>query len=160
MNEIFNCFICSKTLPIEVKHVHHKNPRSADGSNDASNLVDLCHPDHNNIHMLAIMLGNVKKAGTINDLAVTLWPDNPSAQIKAIELAIAIYQGAVLKKDGQLSPEKSPLSFDLPTEYKEVLKQLAKDHKMGVSNYIRKIILSHIANKHPLLREKILKLLI
>ncbi|WP_161985815.1 HNH endonuclease [Ewingella americana] len=46
----FTCGCCSDEFPITRREIHHKCPRFLGGSDDPSNLIDLCEACHHAIH--------------------------------------------------------------------------------------------------------------
>ena len=131
------------------------------GSDDPSNLAELCNGCHDTMHSFAVMLGNPKKCGLVNDHMQTVWPNRKDIHSRCLELAFLVHNEFQKRKEnGKLLDVAESVSFMLPAEFKAALRILGNEtkwrgNKMGITRYTQFLILEHLASKFPYLKTKI-----
>lgn len=163
--EVFRCAICRATYPTSLKHVHHKIPQSLGGTDEPSNLADLCHSDHNNLHLIAYMILNVKRRHEIEPTVMSIYPGNIEARKSLLEYAALVAREMQLKKETKKpEDEEIKIMVEIPGLYRELLKLLGYDRPRpngkprGLSSLVRLLIAEALILKFPLMRDKIKRL--
>ncbi len=155
----FDCEICDEQIAISFREIHHVLPQSAGGKDlnpdGSSNTIAICATCHGTLHTIAVMLRG-KKAGTVEDTLSYIQDSETKKEI--LVYAKEVNKGHVLKKDGGVNTtnKEEPISITLPGKYKKALKVIANEtrdsatgRKMGVSKYIRALLLAHVRSKFP-----------
>ena len=62
---MFKCYICHNERPMDFVNSHHKIPKSMGGSEAPDNKVNLCSGCHQDMHVIARMMRNPKRAGDV-----------------------------------------------------------------------------------------------
>jgi hypothetical protein len=147
---MFFCFICRTTQPKMVLNVHHVRPQAAGGSDDPSNLRELCQRCHDALHSTELALRNPKRAGTIEDQLATLYPNDTGARVRCLELARHAHHWFRQKREGALAPNPNAtdrIQVSLSSSQKVLLKTAAKDAGMSMADYVTTLVVSHLNNK-------------
>jgi hypothetical protein len=128
------CGVCGKTYNVDLLETHHKIPRSLKGTDDPSNLIDLCAICHTSIHSLARLLK--KDPGKSSAFLYDNYGDDLETHKFIIQLAkVIIYEGENLdQKDDILVFIKMPFATH------QMLSDLSKGAKVSMENYILNLI--------------------
>ena len=147
------CWVCQADVAEQLTHEHHKRPQAA-GGGPADKIV-LCAGCHNNTHAIANMLLSQKNASKAEDVVRQAYPD-PGAQKRMFELSKLIVEWMRTKNEGLVGPaDMVRLVVHLPPKAKLALKTMATDRKVGMEKYIQAILIEHILQKYPNLRQEI-----
>lgn len=158
--QLFQCTLCEEKFPTEFKNNHHRIPKFAGGSDEDSNMEYLCAGCHQILHAIARMLNNPKKMGMVDDY-ITLYYSESNQKVHCKELAFLIVKYKTYKDEGKLdlSEKKMQIPIELPLLYHTVLRTTANEcrdgdtkRKMGMSKYIKLLIMSHLQQKYPKLK--------
>lgn len=155
--DMFQCYVCGRQIPKAVIHEHHKVKKSLGGQDTMGNMTVIDSYCHTALHQIEAALRNPKKHATIQPLLEAIYPDNPDARKRCMELATI----AALGKDPKKSDEQM-LDYSIFDEEDEVyvtpppkvhpqtrkqVKIVAKELKnprtgrsLGVSGYLRMLI--------------------
>jgi hypothetical protein len=157
--------ICRKRFPDALHHLHHKKPKSLGGTDDPSNLVNLDHACHNNLHLLAYMMANPARTHEVEPTVASIFPTDPEARRALIEYAGWVAREMALKKE--IRKEASAevrTSIDLPARYLELIRLAGyeKPHPdgrpSGVARMVRSWVARALLEKFPQHRDEIIAL--
>ena len=113
--ETFFCDLCSIEHPKEIRDVHHIVPREYGGTNDQSNLANLCSGVHQSIHRIARVSEEERKP-----LAITLFGKNAN---KGLHLVLQILRS---KSFSDHTPEFIEVKLQIPIEkYRKIKESLS-----------------------------------
>lgn len=146
----FTCYICSAEKPLDFVNKHHKVPKSLGGRDTRDNLIELCPGCHQEMHVIARMMRNPKRVGEVRTALQTTFP-GPVAQSRCVELAQLECRSKVLKRaevDADVEREIA-VGLKLKKPYRDALQLIARDRKMSMANYARKIMEGHIKSVFP-----------
>ncbi len=150
MSQFFTCYICSADKPLDFVNEHHKVPKSLGGGNTPDNLVKLCPGCHQEMHVVARMMRNPKRVGEVKTALNMAFP-GPQAQTRCVELAQLECRSKVLNRaavEADLEREIG-VGLKLKKPYRDALQLIARDRKLSMANYTRKIIENHIRSVFP-----------
>jgi hypothetical protein len=151
--------------PEALHHLHHKIPKALGGSDDPTNMVNLCQTDHQLLHTLAYMLINQKRKHEVEPTLQSIYPGDLIRQKKVMEFAAYVAKEMALKKEIRKdADQESRVSVELPQLYLELLRLSGFDlphpngKPRGVSSLLRVIIAEFLSRKFPMRRDQILSL--
>jgi len=146
----FTCYICSAKKPIDFVNKHHKVPKSLGGGESPDNKVDLCPGCHQEMHVIARMMRNPKRVGEVRTALQSAFPGGKS-QARCIELARLECRSRVLKRaEVEADTEREiGVGVKLKRPYRDALQVIARDRKLSMANYARKILEGHIRSVFP-----------
>ncbi len=129
---------------------HHKVPKSLGGTDAKDNLVELCPGCHQEMHVIARMMRNPKRAGEVRTALQLAFP-GPHAQSRCVELAQLECRSKVLNRQKVEADEEREIGVGLKLKrpYRDALQLIARDRKMSMANYARKIMEEHIRSVFP-----------
>lgn len=148
---MFTCYICENTAPIDFVNKHHKVPKAVGGRDTPDNLVNLCPGCHQNMHVVARMMRNPKRVGEVKTALNAMFP-GPKTQQKCIELAHLVLRGKVMASAERGEPDTEreiKIGLILKKSYRDALQLIARDRKLSMANYSRKIMEEHIRKVFP-----------
>lgn len=161
----FKCEICQQNYPAALHNEHHKIPKALGGSDESSNLSDLCQQDHDLLHTIAYMLINPKRRQEIEPTLNSVYPNDRVTQRKVLEFANLAAREMALKKEIKKEPDQETrITLELPQLYIQLLRLSGYDHPhkngkpVGIGSLLRMIVAQFLINKFPLRREEILSL--
>lgn len=162
----FKCEICGENFPTALHHEHHKVPKSLGGSDEKSNLSDLCSSCHQHLHTVAFMIVNPKRRHEIDPTLIAIFGAEQNKKIKLVEFSKLVAKEMLLKKEIRKdSDSDSRTVVDLPSRYMELLRLSGYDsphangRKAGVNRIIKKIVAEYLIRKFPMHQEEIRSLL-
>jgi hypothetical protein len=128
------CGVCKEIYNIDLLETHHKIPRSLKGSDDPSNLIDLCAICHTSIHTLARLLK--KDPGKAAAFLYDNYGDDLETHKFITQLAkVIIYEGEnVDQKEDVLVFIKMPFATH------QMLSDLSKGCRVSMEKYILSLI--------------------
>jgi hypothetical protein len=146
---IFRCGCCSEPFPDIHRHVHHKTPQALGGTDDLSNLIELCPGCHDTLHNVAYKLMNQKYAAvSVMDSVKLVYKDNPRAVKICTELAIKVRDAMVRSREVGKSPDQIvQLGFTIRKRHKDLLSLRSKELHLSQEDYIRMVILKDLAQR-------------
>jgi hypothetical protein len=146
----FVCYICHAEKSRDFVHKHHKVPKSLGGSDAPDNLLDLCSGCHADMHTLARMMKNPKRVGEVRTALQSMFPDG-GMQGRCLELATLANRSTVMSAEQQVVDEEREIQVGLKLKkpYRDALQLIARDRKLSMANYTRKIIEDHIRRVYP-----------
>ncbi len=129
---------------------HHKVPKSLGGKNTPDNLVKLCPGCHQSMHTIARMMRNPKRVGEVRTALQITFP-GPQAQTRCVELAQLECRSRALKRaEVEADTEREiGVGLKLKRPYRDALQLIARDRKLSMANYTRKIMEEHIRSVFP-----------
>ena len=144
-----------KTMPRELAHSHHVNPRLAKGSDDSDNLIWLCPDCHHAIHQLATMLAHGRAEAV--HIAHEAYPHPPTRK-RALQLASLVSEGIARKKAGEVVTDHV-VPIVLEPEVFSALRHLAARYKhggrrVGVARFVEALVLRELRQKGFKIPEK------
>ena len=146
----FICHICESEFFIEFVNKHHKIPKSLGGDDSSSNLLDLCAGCHQFLHTVARMMRNPKKVGEVRTAVQKLFPI-PRSQAKCLELARLECESKILQRNAVQADKEREIGIGLRLSalYRDALQLIARDRKLSMADYTRKIMEEHIRKVYP-----------
>ena len=131
-------------------HKHHKVPKSLGGSDLPDNLVNLCSGCHADMHTLARMMRNPKRVGEVRSAVQSMFPQG-DIQGRCVELANLANRSTVMSAEQQAVDKDREIAVGLKLNkpYRDALQLIARDRKLSMANYTRKIIEEHIRKVYP-----------
>ena len=150
MNSICSCGVCSKLTNELNKHTHHRVPRALGGSNDPSNLIDICSECHGILHNVALKMLNRKANGTvIVDSVKMIYKENVKAIKVCLELAVQVRNEMILAKESTQDPNTIvEISTTLRRKHKDIVRFHCRDHGVSMEDYLRGLICKDLLRKH------------
>lgn len=152
------CYVCHSTVPMELAHEHHRRPQAAGGTD--ADVINLCSGCHDNLHRVATMMMNPKRAGQVEDV-VKMAYGSEGGRRRLLELARLVVQWMVRKRDGKLTDPNAEVELVLmvPAHIKAGLQVMAADivrkgRPTGVSAFLRHHIINLVYQRFPQLRER------
>lgn len=148
---VFTCYICDTKAPIDFVNKHHKVPKSVGGRDTPDNLIELCPGCHQNMHVIARMMRNPKRVGEVKTALNTMFP-GPKVQQRCMELAHLVIKGKVMASSDREAPDPDKdvkIGLTLRKSYRDALQLMARDRKMSMADYSRKIMEAHIRSVFP-----------
>ena len=146
----FTCYICGAKKPLDFVNEHHKVPKSLGGTDAPDNKVNLCSGCHQETHTVARMMRNPKRVGEVRTAIQMAFP-GPQAQKRCIELAQLECRSRAAKRAEVAADMEREIgvSLKLKRPYRDGLQLIARDRRMSMANYVRKIIEEHIRKVFP-----------
>jgi len=129
---------------------HHKVPKSLGGADTSDNLLTLCSGDHQDLHVIARMMRNPKRVGEVRTALQSKFPQG-GAQSRCLELAQLVIRSQVMSAE-QVETDADreiQVGLKLTKPYRDALQLIARDRKLSMANYTRKIIEKHILSVYP-----------
>ncbi len=147
---MFTCYICETQAPIDFVNEHHKVPKSLGGRDTKDNLVQLCAGCHQNMHTIARMMRNPKRAGEVRSSLHVMFPGGKEQQ-RCVELANLVIRSQVTKREQAETDEEREIrvNLKLTRPYRDALQLIARDRKLSMADYARKIMEGHIRSVYP-----------
>ena len=129
---------------------HHKVPKSLGGRDTRDNLIELCPGCHQEMHVIARMMRNPKRVGEVRTALQIAFP-GPVAQQRCVELAQLECRSKVLRRaEVEADPDREiGVGLKLKRPYRDALQLIARDRKLSMANYTRKIIEEHVRSVFP-----------
>ena len=168
---MFNCYICNLVFHEALLNEHHIVPKSAGGTDDPLNKFSLCTGCHQSMHMVAYALMNPKRAGSANDIAMSLFPNAPARRERLFKLALTVAKSFIDKKENVPKSaseafREEPVTFTIPNKYKHALQLLAREttnpktgKPMSLGLYLRLVVFKHLVLKLPALNTELMQML-
>jgi len=103
------------------------------------------------MHVVARMMRNPKRVGEVKTALNTMFP-GPKTQQKCIELAHLVLRGKVMASAERGEPDTEreiKIGLILKKSYRDALQLIARDRKLSMANYSRKIMEEHIRKVFP-----------
>lgn len=146
----FVCHICGSVFPIEYRNKHHKIPKNSGGNDSEQNLLSLCAGCHQFVHAITRMMRNPKRVGEVRSTVQRVYP-SPSAQYKCLELSRLECESKILYRDAVEADQEREVGIGLRLKapYRDALQLIARDRKLSMADYTRKIIEDHIRKVYP-----------
>lgn len=146
----FICYICEAEKPVDFRNRHHKVPKSLGGSDANDNLVDLCPGCHQEMHAVARMMRNPKRAGEVRTAVQMVFPLQ-SAQRRCLELAQLECRSKIMNRAAVEADKEREIgvSLKLKRPYRDALQLIARDRGLSMADYIRKLVEGHIRQIYP-----------
>ena len=161
----FACEFCADTYPVGLLNEHHRKPQSLGGSDDQSNIANLCSGCHQGLHSIAFMMVNPKRRHEVDAAAISLFPEDAQARQRLLRLTVMVAREMVLKKEIRKPPnEEIKVMITLPSRYLELIKQAGMDmpsrtgKRAGVSRVMRRVVADFLTRKFPNHRKEVLEL--
>ena len=152
----FNCEICAKKFPMSLHHEHHKIPKSLGGSDEKSNLADLCSSCHQHLHAVAFMIVNPNRRQEIEPTLIAIFGADQDARRRMLQFSQMVAKEMILRKEIRKEQSQELRTVvELPSRYVELLRLSGYDQphasgrKAGVSRVIRKIVAEFLIRKFP-----------
>lgn len=144
----YKCDCCGKITPKALIHEHHAVKRASGGSDALENIFRLDSGCHTAVHQIEAAL---KRGSGASELVQAIFPDNPVAQRKCLELAATAAMGLADKPldysqwDTEelvyLSPPQvTPHIRKLVNRVVQEMKNPKTGRKMGVAGYLRMLV--------------------
>ena len=144
----YQCDCCGKIFPKAVIHEHHAVKKATGGTDALSNMRRLDSGCHTAVHQLEAA---IKRGAGAAELAMALFPDNPEAQRKSLELAATAAIGLHAKPldysqwDTEelvylAPPQVTPHIRKLVNRVVQEMKNPKTGRKMGVAGYLRLLV--------------------
>ncbi|EHM1384119.1 HNH endonuclease [Salmonella enterica] len=133
----FTCGCCAKEYPINRLEVHHKCPRFLGGSDDASNLIDLCEACHHMIHQTSNVLFKGKNP---SESVLAYFEQDKSAAKRCIDLAGIIVEAKRNNEDAhrEYSQPVVPIEYEY---YQIHVKDAAKSQGLTVAEFMASAVI-------------------
>lgn len=150
MNFIFKCSICEEDFPSIHRHVHHKIPKSLGGTDDKSNLSELCPQCHDLLHNVAYKMVS-KKVSYVNleDMVKVVYNGNLNAVLKCLEYASLVRDEIIKSKETEKNVNDfTEISLKIKVKHKNLLHKWSKNTNISLERLIRSIILKAISDKY------------
>lgn len=128
------CGICTETYNESLLETHHKVPRCLKGSDDPSNLIDICPVCHTSIHSLVRLLK--KDAGKANEFL----HDNYGSNLKIHELLIQLAKVIIYEEENMEEKDHVLVFIKMPHPIHRMLSDLSKGSRISMSDYILSLI--------------------
>jgi hypothetical protein len=146
----FTCYICSSEKPLDFVNSHHKVPKSLGGKDTPDNRVNLCSGCHQEMHAVARMMRNPKRVGEVKTALNMAFP-GPQAQARCVELATLECKSKILNRAAVEADTEREIgvALKLKKPYRDALQLIARDRKLSMANYARKIMEEHIRSVYP-----------
>jgi hypothetical protein len=129
-----HCGVCSNPHSEDMLETHHRVPRHLKGSDDPSNLIDICPNCHTAIHDLSRLL-KIGQSATAAYLE-TNYHNKRKAQKLLIELAKVI----VAEEEEIHDKDFIKVPLTLPVEIHRKLRDSSKSAKCSMHKYIEYLI--------------------
>jgi hypothetical protein len=129
---------------------HHKVPKSMGGTDAPDNKVNLCPGCHQEMHAVARMMRNPKRVGEVKTALNMAFP-GPQAQARCVELAQLECRSKILNRAAVEADTEREIgvALKLKKPYRDALQLIARDRKLSMANYARKIMEEHIRSVYP-----------
>lgn len=154
----FKCDLCGQIFVKAAIHEHHLVKRASGGQDTLDNIARLDAYCHHALHQVESALKHPKKGTTASDLASGLYPNNPVAQRKVLELAAVAALGrdptenvaSLYDTDDLVSLPVVKVHPKIRKQVKIVAKELKNPktgRSMGVSAYLEMLLLSDLKKR-------------
>lgn len=149
---IFKCDVCIGEFPNIHLHIHHKVPRSLGGTDDPSNLANLCPQCHDLLHNVAYKLTSKKVSETMLEDMVSLVYENDLNKVRrCFELAKLVRDELVKSKETAKDPnEYAEITIKLKIKHKRLIHEWAKGCNLSLERFVRSILLKAISDKYSI----------
>lgn len=150
---IFTCECCLQPTPDIYRNVHHEWPEALGGSNDPSNLRQLCAGCHDGLHAIANILLQRKLSRSVTDQLLLIYPDNPKARENCLKLAEKVRDATIITRERGL-PDNHPteVSTTIRKKVKDVLRLRVGELRVSQEEYLRGLILQDLNKRFPSVR--------
>jgi hypothetical protein len=120
------------------------------GTDAPDNLVKLCPGCHQEMHAVARMMRNPKRVGEVKTALNMAFP-GPQAQARCVELAQLECRSKILNRAAVEADTEREIgvALKLKKPYRDALQLIARDRKLSMANYSRKIMEEHIRSVYP-----------
>ncbi len=152
----FVCWICHGEHPLDFVNRHHKVPKSLGGADTPDNLLNLCSGCHQDMHVVARMMKNQKKVGNVKGALQSKFPQ-AATQARCMELAALVNRSSVMSAEQVVADASREIAvgLKLTKPYRDALQLIARDRKLSMANYTRKIIEGHIRSVYPVVGKNV-----
>jgi hypothetical protein len=149
---VFRCGCCDEIFPDIHLHTHHKVPQALGGTDEPSNLIDLCPGCHDTLHNVAYKLMNRNySVVSVLDSVKLVYKENARAIKICTELAIKVRDSMVLSREKGKSPDQLvQLSLTLRKRHKDLLALRAQELHLSQEDYIRVIVLKDLVSRYKM----------
>lgn len=149
---IFRCECCNLDFPVIYRNVHHKWPEALGGTNDNSNLAQLCPGCHDALHAIASLMLS-RKPRQVTDQLKLIYHDNQQAQENCLKLAALVRDATIVTREKGL-PDDHPaeVSASLRRKTKELVVVRARELNISQDEYVRGLIIKDLNVRYPSLR--------
>lgn len=133
----FTCGCCVKDFPITRLEVHHKCPRFLGGSDDHSNLIDLCEACHHTVHQTSNVLFKGKDP---SESILAYFEGDKAAAKRCAELAGIIVEAKRNNEDAhrEFSQPVVPIEYEY---YQVHVKDAAKSLGLTVAEFMASAVI-------------------
>lgn len=148
---VFTCGCCRKSSPNINRHIHHVLPRALGGSDDKSNLIELCSECHNMLHAIAHKLVSKKSSvGRIQDALSIAFQGNQIAIATCLKLASNVRE-AMIKADEQGTDENQEVAIStiVKKKVKDLIFLRCKELGIPMNKYLKQLVISDLIKKYP-----------
>lgn len=148
---IFRCHICDGDFPDIHKHTHHIKPRSLGGTDDPSNLVELCPGCHDALHAIAYKLASKKASPSrIQDQVSIIYKTNIEAQKKCFKLASLVREAILSSAEVEQDPNSlQSVSTVLTKRQKDLVRVFCLDQKISQERFFQQALLKMLKEIYP-----------
>lgn len=148
----FKCEVCADVCPSIHQHIHHKVPKSLGGTDDPSNLANLCPQCHNLLHNIAYKLVSKKVSITmLEDMAAIVYEQDLTKVKKCLELAMLVRDEIIKSKEVDKDPnEYTEITIKLKLKHKKLIHDWAKQCNLSLERFVRSILLKSISDKYSI----------
>lgn len=129
------CGICQEPYSADLLERHHKVPRHLNGSDDPSNLIDICPVCHTSVHYLARM---VKKSQ--NQASEFLSINYGSYPKTTQDLLVQLAKVIILEAEQSGEKEYVNVPWKAPLEIHSKLSEMAKESKCSMITLIENLV--------------------
>lgn len=129
-----NCGICNRPCTEHLLETHHMVPRGLNGSDDSTNLIDICPICHTSTHVLARLIKK-SKVEAENFLASN-FAGNKQAQEMLVKLAKVI----ILEEETAGPKEFVNVMYRPSMEIHKKLREMTKESKTNMLNLLDTLI--------------------
>ncbi len=148
----FKCDVCSDPFPSIHRHVHHKVPKSLGGTDDPSNLANLCPQCHDLLHNVAYKLVSRKVPLTmLEDQVAIVYDMNQEKIRKSFELAFLVRDEIIKSKEVERDPnEYTELTIKIKIRHKKLIHDWAKSCNISLERFVRSLLLKAVSDKYSI----------
>lgn len=149
---LFKCDVCLDSFPNIHLHVHHKIPKSLGGTDNASNLANLCPQCHDLLHNVAYKLNSRKVSETmLEDMVAVVYDRDLNKIRRCFELAKLVRDELVKSKESIKDPnDYAEITIKLRLKHKRLIHEWAKSCNISLERFIRSILLKSISDKYSI----------
>lgn len=151
-NFTFKCDICDDIFPNLHRHVHHKVPQSLGGTDDPSNLAELCPQCHDLLHSVAYKLVSKKVSLTmLEDQVGIVYDRNQEKMRKSFALAYLVRDEIIKSKETERDPnEFTEITVKIRIKHKKLIHDWAKSCNLSLERFVRSLLLKAVSDKYSI----------